>query len=51
MKAEARGIKISRFYEPDLQNQLTAICLEPSENARKLTSNLPLMFKELEISV
>jgi hypothetical protein len=51
MKAEARGIRVSRFYEPDLNNTLTAITLESSEDAKKLTSNLPLMLKELEINV
>jgi len=35
------------FFEPDIGNQLTAIALEPSERAGKLTSNLPLALKDL----
>jgi uncharacterized lipoprotein YddW (UPF0748 family) len=45
-KARARGIKVVPFFEPDLNNQLTAICLEPTEESRKLTSSLPLMLKD-----
>jgi peptidyl-tRNA hydrolase len=41
-KAEERGIKQSIFEEPDLDNQVTCIVLEPSEDSRKLCSKLPL---------
>jgi hypothetical protein len=44
-KAEERGIKVLAFREPDLENQLTAIALEPTEASRKLISNLPKMLK------
>lgn len=44
-KAESKGIKVIRFYEPDIDNQLTAICLEPCEATRKITSSIPLMLK------
>jgi len=37
--------KITTFNEPDIDNQLTAIAFAPSEEARKLTSSLPLMGK------
>ena len=47
-KAEQRGIKIAKFFEPDVNNELTAICLEPGEATKKLTSKLPLMLKELK---
>jgi len=40
-------IKFTEFYEPDIGNKLTAITLEPGIIAKKLTSNLPLMLKEL----
>lgn len=43
VKAEKLGLRIARFYEPDLGNQLTAICLEPSEITRKLVRKLPKM--------
>ena len=35
----------AEVYEPDLNDELTAIALEPSEAARKLCSNLPLILK------
>jgi len=33
------------FREPDIGNQITAIAIEPSNLTRKVTSNLPLLFK------
>jgi len=43
--AERKGIKYTIFKEPDIDNQITAITLEPSELSRKLTSSLPLIGK------
>ena len=45
-KLNQKGIVISKFYEPDLRNELTAIALEPSKEARKVVSSLPLMLKD-----
>lgn len=45
-KAEEKGIKYSVFREPDIDNQITAITLEPSDKTRRLTSSLPLALKE-----
>jgi hypothetical protein len=45
-KFKNSDILYSCFYEPDLDNQLTAIAIEPTDNARKLVSNLPLLLKE-----
>ena len=45
-KIESHGIPASAFYEPDLNFELTAICLEATEKASKLVSSLPLAFKE-----
>lgn len=42
-KAEKLGLKIVRFFEPDINNQLTAIAIEPGEQTRKLVRNLPKM--------
>ena len=48
IRAEKKGLKIMRFYEPDLDNQMTAITIEPTEAARKFTSSIPLLFKNLK---
>lgn len=37
---ESQGIRLTRFHEPDLGGQLTAICAEPA--AERVLSNLPL---------
>lgn len=50
LKANKKGIKVVEFYEPDLENQLTAIALEPSNASKKLISNLPLMLKNHPIN-
>jgi hypothetical protein len=45
-KAQSKNVKIAIFREPDLNNQITAIALEPSEATRKLCSNFPKALKE-----
>ncbi|MFW6310899.1 MAG: hypothetical protein ACOC1K_01560, partial [Nanoarchaeota archaeon] len=45
LKANLKGIKTSSFHEPDIDNQLTSIALEPCEKSKKLCSNLPLAIK------
>ena len=49
-KLEDNGVNVSGFYEPDIQHQLTSICMEGTEKASKLTSSLPLAFKEYQHS-
>lgn len=39
-RLEEAGFRLSRFHEPDLDNELTAICVEPG--AWKMLSSLPL---------
>lgn len=51
VEAEKRGIKVVRFLEPDIGNQLTAICLEPGRETRRLTSSYPLMLKQPKLEV
>ena len=45
-KLSWKGILFSEFREPDLDNELTAIALEPSEKARRVVSSLPLLLSE-----
>lgn len=42
------GLSVSVFWEPDIGNEMTALAVEPSDKAKKLCSNLPLMLKEYE---
>lgn len=41
--AKEQDIKVSVFREPDLNNEITAIALEPSSVSDKLTKNLKLL--------
>lgn len=45
-KAKERNIKFCAFYEPDINNQLTAVAFEPTSESKKLCSNLSLALKE-----
>lgn len=45
-KIQFKDLKYSLFFEPDIGNQLTAICIEPGQASKKLVSNLPLILKE-----
>lgn len=42
-KIHSKGLKYIAFYEPDLENQLTAIAIEPCELSKKMISNYPLL--------
>jgi peptidyl-tRNA hydrolase len=50
-KAEFKGLRTTSFREPDLDNQLTAIALEPSPTTKRLVSSLPLFGKEVLLCV
>lgn len=43
--ASDRGIRCSIFREPDIGDRMTAICLEPSEGARRLCRGFSLALK------
>jgi hypothetical protein len=45
-RAIEQNISISRFIEPDFDNSLTAIALEPGTMSKKLCSNLPLALRD-----
>ena len=49
-KIQIQDIKYSMFFEPDIGNQLTAVCLEPGQVCEKLVSNLPLALKEYSLT-
>ena len=44
-KAQAEGVASVVWREPDLNNEITAIALEPSAMSRVLYANLPLAGK------
>lgn len=46
-KIKKTNLKYSIFTEPDINDQLTAIALQPGLMSSKLVSNLPLALKEL----
>ena len=48
-KIQFRDLKYAVFTEPDIGNQLTAIAIEPNIETYRLTSNLPLALKEIQI--
>lgn len=50
-QALAKGIKFSIFREPDIDNQITAIAIEPGPKSKKLCSNLQLGLKEYDNEV
>lgn len=41
-RASLQGIRFSIFREPDIEDQITAIALEPGPKSKKLCSRLPL---------
>lgn len=45
-KCQSKGLNVSVFTEPDIDNQITAIAIEPSIETQKICSNLPLALKE-----
>lgn len=43
---EKAELNFIQFREPDLNNEITAICVEPSDETQRITSNLPLALRE-----
>lgn len=44
-KASSRDMAIAIFKEPDMDNKITAVALEPGEKSKKLCSNYKLALK------
>jgi peptidyl-tRNA hydrolase len=42
-KAQARGVRCSCFREPDMDDQITAIVLEPGLDSKRLSGHIKLM--------
>jgi len=45
------NISFSKFHEPDLDHELTAIAFMSNIKTKKVTSGMPLMFKEYNRSL
>lgn len=45
-KAFREGLKVTMFREPDLNNRVTAMAIEPGDKTRKLCKNLPLTLSQ-----
>lgn len=44
-----KGIRHSLFREPDLNNELTAIAIEPGRESKRACSSYPLALKEFAL--
>lgn len=51
IKCQAKGIKVSVFTEPDINNQITSIAIEPCDEARRLVSSIPRAMRDLDHSL
>lgn len=49
-QAEQADLVVSRWFEPDMGDELTAIAIAPSLIASKLMANLPLTLREPAMS-
>jgi peptidyl-tRNA hydrolase len=45
-RAGEEGLAASIVREPDLENTITAVALQPGDEARRLCANFPLALKE-----
>lgn len=45
-KLNELNLRHAIFKEPDLDNKITAVAIEPSELTQKIVKKIPLLFKE-----
>lgn len=45
-RAQEAGLPCTAFHEPDMNDEMTAIAIAPSDLTRRLCANLPLALKE-----
>jgi hypothetical protein len=50
-KLQDNGADVVAFTEPDINNQLTAICYYGTPELRKITQNLDLALDELQVVI
>ena len=46
IRLEKKGIRFSIFREPDFNNEITAIALEPGDKSRRACGSYPLALKQ-----
>jgi hypothetical protein len=46
-RCQDRELQHSVFVEPDMDDRLTAVCVEPTREGKRVTSNYPLALKGL----
>jgi hypothetical protein len=49
-EASRRGLRRSATREPDIDNQATAVAIEPGPEASRLCASLPLALKERAVA-
>jgi hypothetical protein len=50
-KLQDNGADVVAFTEPDIDNQLTAICYYGTPEMRKITQNLDLALDEIKVAI
>lgn len=50
-KCNKCNLNISVFKEPDINNEITSITIEPGKKSKRLVGHLPLLFKKERITV
>lgn len=46
-RLEQKQVRFAVFREPDFNNEITAVAVEPSPISKKLTSSIPLALKNI----